>query len=78
MGFSIWHLLMILLIVTVVFGTKRLGAIGTDLGKAIKGFKDALREGEEGEPGVTKPGGTETTKLIDSGTNGSDAHNTPD
>jgi sec-independent protein translocase protein TatA len=77
MGFSIWHLLMILLIVMVVFGTKRLGSIGSDLGMAIKGFKDALREGEAAEPDVTKPENTETTRLIDTGANGSDGENTP-
>jgi sec-independent protein translocase protein TatA len=78
MGFSIWHLLMILLIVTVVFGTKRLGTIGSDLGKAIKGFKDALREGEEGEPGATQPGNMETSRLIDGGTNGRNRNGTSD
>jgi sec-independent protein translocase protein TatA len=77
MGFSIGHLLVILLIVMVVFGTKRVGTIGTDLGKAIKGFKDALREGEESEPGVTKPASPEIARLIDTGTTGKDKENMP-
>lgn len=47
MGLSIWQLLIILVIVIVLFGTKRLGSIGSDLGKAIRGFKHAMHEGEE-------------------------------
>jgi sec-independent protein translocase protein TatA len=47
MGLSIWQLLIILAIVMVLFGTKRLGSIGSDLGKAIRGFKQAMHEGEE-------------------------------
>ncbi len=44
MGFSIWHLLLTLLIVLVLFGAKRLRNIGSDLGSAVKGFKEAVRE----------------------------------
>jgi sec-independent protein translocase protein TatA len=47
MGFSIPHLLVVLAIAMVVFGTKKLKNIGSDLGGAIKGFKDAMKEGEE-------------------------------
>jgi sec-independent protein translocase protein TatA len=47
MGISIWQLLIILAIVLVLFGAKRLRNIGSDLGGAIKGFKSAMREGEE-------------------------------
>ena len=47
MGISIWQLLIILAIVLVLFGAKRLRTIGTDLGSAVKGFKSAVREGEE-------------------------------
>ncbi len=46
-GISIWQLLIILAIVLLVFGTKRLRNIGSDLGGAIKGFKGAMKEGEE-------------------------------
>jgi sec-independent protein translocase protein TatA len=46
MGFSVTHLLVVLAIVTVVFGTKRLRNIGTDLGGAIQGFRTAMTEGE--------------------------------
>ncbi len=44
MGFSIPHLLVVLVIVLLVFGTKRLKNIGEDLGGAIKGFKKAVKE----------------------------------
>ncbi|MEZ5541256.1 MAG: Sec-independent protein translocase subunit TatA [Pseudomonadota bacterium] len=47
MGISIWQLLIILAIVLVLFGAKRLRNIGSDLGGAIKGFKQAMREGED-------------------------------
>ena len=42
---SIWHWLIVLLIVVMVFGTKKLKNIGSDLGGAVKGFKDGMREG---------------------------------
>ena len=42
---SIWHWLIVLLIVVLVFGTKKLKNIGTDLGGAVKGFKDGMKEG---------------------------------
>jgi len=44
-SFSIWHWLVVLLIVVLVFGTKKLKNIGTDLGGAVKGFKDGVRDG---------------------------------
>ena len=44
MSFGIWELVVILAIVALLFGTKKLGSIGTDLGNAIKGFRNALRE----------------------------------
>lgn len=46
MGFSSpWHWLIVLLIVLLVFGTKKLKNIGSDLGGAVKGFKDGLKDG---------------------------------
>jgi sec-independent protein translocase protein TatA len=44
-GFSIWHWLVVLLIVVLVFGTKKLRNIGEDLGAAVKGFKEGMRDG---------------------------------
>lgn len=46
MGISIWQLLIILVIVIVLFGTKKLRNIGGDLGGAIKNFRSSMREGE--------------------------------
>lgn len=62
---SIWHWLIVLLIVALVFGTKKLRNIGSDLGSAVKGFKDGMKEGET--PGAAA-GGTERRELPDSGT----------
>jgi sec-independent protein translocase protein TatA len=54
-SFSIWHWLIVLVIVMLVFGTKKLGNIGSDLGKAVKGFKDGVK-GEEDKPaGASTP-----------------------
>jgi len=44
-GFSIWHWLIVLLIVVMVFGTKKLRNMGGDLGGAVKGFKDGMKDG---------------------------------
>jgi len=46
MGISIWQLLIILAIVLVLFGAKRLRNVGTDLGTAVKGFRDSVKAGE--------------------------------
>ncbi|MGV3655617.1 MAG: Sec-independent protein translocase subunit TatA [Noviherbaspirillum sp.] len=46
-SFSIWHWLIVLVIVMLVFGTKKLGNMGSDLGKAVKGFKDGVKGAEE-------------------------------
>ncbi|HRW74156.1 Sec-independent protein translocase subunit TatA [Ottowia sp.] len=44
-SFSIWHWLIVLLIVVMIFGTKKLKNIGTDLGGAVKGFKEGMKDG---------------------------------
>lgn len=49
-GLHIWHLLILLLIILLLFGTKKLGNIGADVGNAIKGFRKAMGEGEKEEP----------------------------
>ncbi len=46
-SFSIWHWVIVLVIIMLVFGTKKLGNIGSDLGKAVKGFKDGVKGGDE-------------------------------
>jgi len=44
-SFSIWHWLVVLVIVMLIFGTKKLRNLGADLGGAVRGFKDGMREG---------------------------------
>lgn len=46
-GISIWQLLIIAVIVVLLFGTKKLGSIGSDLGASIKGFKKAIKDDDE-------------------------------
>ncbi|MBP8119726.1 MAG: Sec-independent protein translocase subunit TatA [Burkholderiales bacterium] len=48
-SFSIWHWLVVLVIVLVIFGTKKLRNIGSDLGGAVKGFKDGMKGDGEGD-----------------------------
>lgn len=47
-SFSIWHWLIVLVIVMMIFGTKKLRNMGSDLGGAVKGFKDGIKEGAQG------------------------------
>lgn len=54
MGISIWQLLIILAIVLLLFGAKRLRNVGGDLGAAIKGFRSAVKEGEEDSSATSK------------------------
>jgi sec-independent protein translocase protein TatA len=46
-SFSIWHWLIVLVIVLLIFGTKKLKNVGTDLGSAVKGFKDGMKTGDD-------------------------------
>ncbi|MGL4564226.1 MAG: twin-arginine translocase TatA/TatE family subunit [Halioglobus sp.] len=48
-GISIWQLLIILVIVIMLFGTKRLSTLGSDLGSAIKGFRKSMQEDTAGD-----------------------------
>ncbi|NOT18063.1 MAG: Sec-independent protein translocase subunit TatA [Sulfuriferula sp.] len=57
-SFSIWHWLIVLAIVLVVFGTKKLRNMGSDVGGAVKNFKDAMKEGEHGQINDTHTGQT--------------------
>lgn len=54
MGLSIPHLLVVLVIVVLVFGTKRLKNVGGDLGDAIKSFRKAIKEGEDAADSADK------------------------
>jgi sec-independent protein translocase protein TatA len=46
-SFSIWHWLIVLMVIVLVFGTSKLKNVGKDLGGAIKGFKEGMKEGSE-------------------------------
>ncbi|MDY0743029.1 Sec-independent protein translocase subunit TatA [Paucibacter sp. R3-3] len=48
-SFSIWHWLIVLLVVVMIFGTKKLKNVGSDLGAAVKGFKDGMKDGTTGD-----------------------------
>ena len=56
-SFSIWHWLIVLLIVVMVCGTKKLKNIGSDLGGAVNGFKDGMKDGSSAEEAASKPAG---------------------
>ena len=62
-GINIWQLLIILAIVVLVFGTKRLRSLGTDVGGAVKGFRKAMTDEET--PGLTQKDDGETTSSAD-------------
>ena len=64
-SFSIWHWLIVLVIVMLVFGTKKLRNIGSDLGGAVKGFKEGMRDGADAaKPAETQIAG-KTSDTID-------------
>ena len=46
-SFSIWHWLIVLLVVILIFGTKKLANIGKDVGSAVKGFKDGMKSEDD-------------------------------
>ena len=51
-SFSIWHWLIVLLVVVLIFGTKKLRNLGSDLGSAVKGFKEGMKSEEEKDQGA--------------------------
>ena len=59
--FSIWHWLIVLIIVMLVFGTKKLRNIGSDLGGAVRGFKEGMKEGTSDKTAEA----ADTSKKID-------------
>ena len=61
---SIWHWLIVLVIVMLVFGTKKLGNMGGDIGKAVKGFKDGVK----GEDETTKTPPAAPSQVADKST----------
>ena len=63
-SFSVWHWLVVLVIVILVFGTKKLGNIGSDVGKAVKGFKDGVK-GDDDKPAAPSQVADKTTIDVD-------------
>lgn len=62
-GFSIWHWLIVLVIVLLVFGTKKLRNIGQDLGGAVKGFKDGMKDAEAKPEAPAQPASGSSPSL---------------
>jgi sec-independent protein translocase protein TatA len=64
-SFSIWHWLIVLLIVVMVFGTKKLKNLGSDLGGAVKGFKDGMKDGQADAPAQAPAGQVTQSSTAD-------------
>jgi sec-independent protein translocase protein TatA len=64
MGLSTTHLIIFLVIIVLIFGTKKLKNIGSDLGSAVKGFKDGMKDGEKPVDGAA-PTAQVAEKRID-------------
>jgi sec-independent protein translocase protein TatA len=62
-GISIWQLLIVLAIIVLLFGTKKLRGIGGDLGNAVKGFKKAVSEDDQSSPEQLKNNSTQQQKV---------------
>ncbi len=72
------QLLIVLVIVLAIFGTKRLRSLGSDLGSAVKGFRSAVNEADEASEATTEHPGNETTEQIsESKQEDADFDNTP-
>jgi sec-independent protein translocase protein TatA len=65
-SFSIWHWLIVLLVVVLIFGTKKLKNIGSDLGGAVKGFKEGMKSGgESADADAVPPQQVGSSKKVD-------------
>jgi sec-independent protein translocase protein TatA len=62
-SFSIWHWLIVLLVVVLIFGTKKLKNMGSDLGAAVKGFKDGVKDGTSGAADSPTPPSQQVTNA---------------
>lgn len=72
--FSIWHWLVVLLIVVLVFGTKKLRNLGSDLGGAVKGFKEGINSANE--PEASSAHKQAEARVVETDTNTTDAGRT--
>ena len=57
-SFSIWHWLIVLLAVVLIFGTRKLRSVGSDLGGAVKGFKEGMKSEEDSHKQLAQDGKT--------------------
>ena len=74
-SFSIWHWLIVLVIVMLIFGTKKLRNIGADLGGAVRGCKDGMREGgDKTEPAGSAASGQIAGKTVEGEVRGKTEH----
>jgi sec-independent protein translocase protein TatA len=73
-SFSVWHWLIVLLIVVLVFGTKKLKNIGTDLGGAVKGFKDGVKDGSAKDAGAADEAATPPPQVVNARRTTNDAN----
>lgn len=73
-SFSIWHWLIVLLVIVLIFGTKKLRNIGEDLGSAVKGFKTGMKAGAEGEGAAPAPGTGDAPAQVTSTAKKADAN----
>ena len=67
-SFSIWHWLIVLLVVVLIFGTKKLKNMGSDLGSAVKGFKDGVKGADGSEPAAAPQQVTSSQRAQDPNT----------
>ena len=65
-GISIWQLLIILVIVVLLFGTKRLGSLGSDLGSAIRGFRKSMSDDDDKSNSALDDKSGDDDRVIDS------------
>jgi sec-independent protein translocase protein TatA len=65
---SIWHWVIVLVVVVLLFGTKKLGNVGSDIGKAVKGFKDGVKGDEEKTTTTTTPPPVHPSQVADKST----------
>ncbi|RJG09450.1 Sec-independent protein translocase subunit TatA [Massilia cavernae] len=66
---SVWHWLIVLVVILLIFGTKKLGNMGSDIGKAVRGFKEGVKGGGEddknADPAVTQKVADKSTIDVD-------------
>ncbi len=73
-GISVWQLLIILAIVVLLFGTKRLSSLGSDIGSAIRGFRKAMQDDTKPEDKRLSEGKTHQSDVIEGEAQHKDAH----